>query len=197
MARLVRLLNNISWTIILLLVAACKQPGNKAIDNIFVNMADKNLNPVNGIIFFSSKPFTGTVFSLYSGTTDTSEISRYLDGKEHGEWKKFYEHGLLKEKREFRKGKKTGEYIAWWENGKQQLLYLFNDDEYEGTCREWNEAGMLCKEMKYKKGHEEGQQRWWYNNGKIKANYVIEGGRRYGLLGTKNCINVSDSVFKN
>jgi antitoxin component YwqK of YwqJK toxin-antitoxin module len=50
--------------------------------------------------------------------------------------------------------------------------------------------------LNYQKGHEEGEQKWWYDNGKIKANYIIKDGRRYGLLGTKNCINVSDSIFK-
>jgi antitoxin component YwqK of YwqJK toxin-antitoxin module len=197
MARLVQLLNNSSWIVILLFVTGCKQPGKQLIHGNFIHSIDNKLNSVNGIIFFNDKPFTGAIFSFFPGTTDTSEIANYLEGKEHGEWQKFYEHGLLKEKREFMDGKKTGEYVAWWGNGKQQLLYLFEDDEYEGTCKEWNEAGMLIKEMNYKKGHEQQTQRWWYDNGKIKANYVIKDGRRYGLLGTKNCINVSDSIFKN
>ena len=74
-------------------------------------------------------------------------------------------------------------------------VYVFVNDEYEGTCREWSSDGLLVKEMNYLKGHEEGSQRWWYDNGKIKANYIIKQGRRYGLLGTKNCMNVSDSIF--
>jgi hypothetical protein len=40
-------------------------------------------------------------------------------------------------------------------------------------------------------------QTWWYDNGKVKSNYRIIEGRRFGLLGTKNCINVSDSIFNN
>ncbi len=113
------------------------------------------------------------------------------------EWKKYYEGGKIKETRRFSLGKKTGDYIAWWPNGSKQLHYFFIDDEYEGNCKEWNEKGLLTKDMNYKKSKEEGLQRWWYDNGKIKANYFIKGGRRYGLLGTKNCINVSDSIFKN
>lgn len=53
------------------------------------------------------------------------------------------------------------------------------------------------KEMNYKKGFEEGSQKMFYDNGKVKVNYIMINGRRYGLLGTKNCVNVSDSVFKN
>ena len=32
------------------------------------------------------------------------------------------------------------------------------------------------------------------NNPYEEINYVIKNNRRYGLLGTKNCINVSDSI---
>jgi antitoxin component YwqK of YwqJK toxin-antitoxin module len=50
--------------------------------------------------------------------------------------------------------------------------------------------------MNYVMGHESGAQQQFYTDGKIKANYTIIDGRRYGLLGTKNCVNVSDSIFK-
>lgn len=92
---------------------------------------------------------------------------------------------------------KYDKLTAWWENGNKQLHYFFEADEYTGTCREWNENGLLVKQIHYLSGHEERAQQWWYDNGKIKANYIIKDGRRFGLLGTKNCINVSDSIFKN
>jgi antitoxin component YwqK of YwqJK toxin-antitoxin module len=151
---------------------------------------------VNGLIMENIKPFSGTVFTLFPGTKDTAELTRFLDGKENGEWIKFYPSKKIKEKRYFENGQKTGAYIGWWENGNRQLDYFFIADEYDGACREWNEAGMLTKVMNYKKGHEDGHQQWWYDSGKIRANYIIKDGRRYGLLGTKNCINVSDSIFK-
>jgi antitoxin component YwqK of YwqJK toxin-antitoxin module len=170
--------------------------GHRENASVLLVSADK-LKSVNGTIYYDDKLFTGTAYSLFPGSKDTAEISSFNNGKEHGTWRRFYESGLKKAQREFNNGNKTGEYLTWWENGKQQLHYQFNNDEYEGVCREWNSEGLLVKEMNYKKGHEEGQQRWWYDNGKIKANYVISDGRRYGLLGTKNCVNVSDSIFKN
>lgn len=87
--------------------------------------------------------------------------------------------------------------MAWWENGNKKISYLFDNDEYNGICREWNAEGKLIREMSYKKGYEDGPQKMFYDNGKIRSNYVIIKGRRYGLLGTKNCINISDNVFKN
>jgi antitoxin component YwqK of YwqJK toxin-antitoxin module len=151
---------------------------------------------INGLLMQADTAFSGTIFSFFSGTKDTAEVSSYNGGKEDGEWRKYYPSKKLKEKRYFKDGSKTGEYLVWWENGNKQLQYFFEADEYQGVCKEWNQAGFLNKIMTYKKGHEEGHQQWWYDDGKIKANYVIIDGRRYGLLGTKNCVNVSDSIFK-
>lgn len=152
---------------------------------------------INGILMEGTSPFNGTLFTLFTATKDTAELANYYNGREHGEWKKFYPSKKLREKRYFKDGSKIGEYLVWWENGNKQLQYFFEADEYQGTCKEWSETGFLNKIMTYKKGHEDGHQQWWYDNGKIKANYVIIDGRRYGLLGTKNCVNVSDSIFKN
>jgi len=150
----------------------------------------------NGLVYHNNILFTGYMYRLYPDSKDTMEVLGYREGKEHGIWRRFYQGNKLHEKREFAEGKKVGNLEKWWENGKKQMHYVFVNDEYEGFCREWNREGRLIREMNYQQGHEEGVQRWWYDNGKIKANYIIKNGRRFGLLGTKNCINVSDSIFK-
>lgn len=162
-----------------------------------VNADTANIAVHNGVLYQNEAIFSGTIVSFYSGTNDTAEIANYINGKEDGEWRKYYSNKVLNEKRYFTNGFKTGELTAWWENGNKKLHYSFEGDDYSGTCREWNEDGLLVKQMNYLKGHEEGPQQCWYDNGKVKANYVIKDGRRFGLLGTKNCINVSDSIFKN
>jgi antitoxin component YwqK of YwqJK toxin-antitoxin module len=173
-----------------------KTPENPTlVSTLLLNKDEQQITTDNGLLIVNNKPFTGTLFSFIPATNDTSELMSYAEGREHGVWKKFYSRSRMKEKRFFEHGQKTREYIAWWENGRKQLHYFFIAGEYEGTCSEWNIEGRLIKAMNYKKGHEEGHQQWWYDNGKIKANYVVKDGRRYGLLGTKNCINVSDSVF--
>jgi len=171
--------------------------GKRTISSVLLNKNGADLTMDNGLVFSGGKPFTGRLYILFQGTKDTAEISSYLDGREHGKWEKFFQGHKRKELRYFKNGQKTGLYQAWWENGKRQLEYSFSEDEYEGTCREWNEKGELSRIMNYRKGYEEGPQKWWYDGGKMKANYIIKDGRRYGLLGTKNCINVSDSIFKN
>lgn len=196
----VQLLSKISLLCLFIIPFSCstaRQEKEQTVSHIILNSTDARISNKNGIIYFHDQLFSGVIFSLYPSTIDTAASASYLNGKEHGRWAKYYADGKLFEQRFFENGQKIGVLQTWWPNGNKQTHYVFVNDEYEGTCREWSGDGLLVKEMNYHKGHEEGSQRWWYDNGKIKANYIIRQGRRYGLLGTKNCMNVSDSIFKN
>jgi antitoxin component YwqK of YwqJK toxin-antitoxin module len=109
--------------------------------------------------------------------------------------KKYYPNKRLMEYREFRNDMKNGKQIAYWDNGNKRFYYIAKNDASEGELMEWDYNGKLFHLAHYKDGQEEGVQKLWYENGKIRANYVIIKGRRFGLLGTKNCKNVSDSIF--
>jgi antitoxin component YwqK of YwqJK toxin-antitoxin module len=159
------------------------------------NADSLHLENRNGIAYNQGKPFSGSVFEL-NKTHDTIAVSGFYKGREHGEWKRFYPGGRLEELRYFDKGVKIKTLIRWWENGQKQLICSFRNGEYDGILKEWNESGQLTKEMHYKNGYEDGSQKMYYDNGKIRSNYVVKDGQRIGLLGTKNCVNVSDSVFK-
>ncbi len=197
MAQQVQLPNSIS-ILLCLLALGCKQPVSEKADQalIKVNSSVAGFTNMNGMMHLNRQPFSGTIYTLFENSQDTAEIQNYYQGREHGLWKKYAGNGSLRSSRTFTNGKKTGVYNSWWPNGVLQQHYLFKNDEYEGTCKEWNEHGILVKEMNYLAGHEEGSQKMFYDNGQARANYIIKNGRRYGLLGTKNCINVSDSIFK-
>lgn len=194
MAHPARLLN--SLVIILALLTSCSRRAESFKMPVF-NSAAINVRMKNGVAMTENTRFTGMVFTMYPNGKDTAEIVGFNNGREHGQWKRFYPGNKLMEVRNFENGQKTGSFHAWWPNGVQKLSYHFTDGEYNGVCREWNDKRMLIKEMHYKNGYEEGSQKEFYNDGKVKANYVMISGRRYGLLGTKNCTNVSDSIFKN
>lgn len=206
MAQQVPLRNSLWLLAAALLLAHCTRPNNKvaitdapqATSNMepWVPSSDTALQRVADVQYHGGKLFTGTVYALYEGTNDTAFVNGYLQGKEHGRWKTFYPGHLQKTIRQYNNGQKVGTMLAWWPNGKVQLDYAFDKGEYEGLCREWDTSGTLIKEMHYRAGHEEGAQKMFYNNGKVRSNYVVINGRRYGLLGTKNCINVTDSIFK-
>lgn len=187
------LLRNKVFLGMLLLMLACREKEHIFLRNVNENSSNHWYS--GGFLYVDSIPLSGCFYQLYPNNKDTLSIKRFQLGKEHGNWKQFYANGSLKSNRFYEKGKKENNYDAWWPNGKKQLEYHFKNDVYEGVCREWNPKGLLVKEMHYHKGQEEGSQKVWYDNGKLKSNYVIKKGRRYGLLGTKNCNNVSDSIL--
>lgn len=110
-------------------------------------------------------------------------------------FKKYYSNKQLMEYREYKNDMKNGKQIAYWDNGNKRFEFFAKNDAYEGELKEWDYHGRLFHLAHYKNGQEEGIQKLWYENGKIRANYIIVNGRRFGLLGTKNCKNVSDSIF--
>lgn len=167
-----------------------------------INAEGKNINSIKskkGFLYVNDSIFSGMIYYLYPNKKDTLKIENYLNGKENGYWFQYYPNHILKEKRFFVTGKKEGEHIGFYENGYKKFHYHLKNDVYEGNNKEWtqelNKERKLTADMNYHLGQEEGTQKTWYDNGKIKANYIIKNGRRYGLLGTKNCENVSDSVF--
>jgi antitoxin component YwqK of YwqJK toxin-antitoxin module len=182
--------------VFILVVISCNYRSHKPPMHAVLNSTDSSLHTENGILFYKTLLYNGTTYTLYPNG-DTAEITGFNKGSENGYRKRYYPGRKLKEIREFDNGSKVGDYLAWWQNGKRKLNYHFKDNEYEGTCREWNADGVLIIEMNYKNGYEAGPQKMFYDNGKVRSNYLIINGRRYGLLGTKNCVNVSDSIFKN
>ena len=78
---------------------------------------------------------------------------------------------------------------------KRQFEYRFKNDEYHGENKAWSEKGILIQHLIFENGFEKGLQRLWWNDGTVRSNYIVRNNRRYGLLGTKNCINVSDEIF--
>ncbi len=109
--------------------------------------------------------------------------------------KSFYSSGKIREIRHVRNGVRQGLQTAFWENGKKRFEYTAVNDAYEGELKEWAENGQLFHLAHYKNGQEEGVQKMWHQNGKIRSNFVIIHGRRYGLLGTKNCKNSNEKLL--
>lgn len=193
MVRPVRFRN--SWTLLLFCLSC--GPSTKEEKIVLDNFRADTLalENRNGMMYRNGTPFSGRIYQL-NANNDTLLIAGYDEGREHGEWKSFYNNGQLEELRYYDKGVKTKMLTRWWENGQMQLNCTFRQGEYGGAFKEWNIRGQLIKVMHYKNGYEEGSQKLFYDNGKIRSNYVVKNGKRIGLLGTKNCVNVSDSIFK-
>ena len=109
--------------------------------------------------------------------------------------KKYFPSGKIREIRHLKNGVRQGLQTAYWENGRKRFEYIAVNDAYEGELKEWAENGQLFHLAHYKKGQEEGIQKMWHASGKIRSNFIIIKGRRYGLLGTKNCKNVNEKLL--
>jgi antitoxin component YwqK of YwqJK toxin-antitoxin module len=181
------------WIVVITIVLciACKQ----RTDNLMVYDAAKvEIKTKRGITSINTTPVTGVVFSLNSHG-DTISVVGYREGRLHGMEKVLHTNGHVKSLRLYANGQKIGEHKGWFENGRQAFVYHFEDDLFEGNQLEWLENGQLYSDMNYRNGHESGLQRMWFADGTIKMNYIIKNNRRYGLLGTKNCVNSADSVL--
>jgi antitoxin component YwqK of YwqJK toxin-antitoxin module len=149
----------------------------------------------NDVVFYRDKKYSGYLYLMQPNNVDTALLEGYMEGLPHGLASKWYPNKKLMEQRMFLNGSKHGKQMAYWENGQTKFEFIAKEDVYEGEMKEWNMDGMLIHVANYKKGQEEGLQKLWYDNEKVRANYVMANGRRFGLLGTKNCMNVSDSIF--
>lgn len=163
------------------------------IPSIYIDVNTVGLQKIKDIVYFNKKKFSGFVYEMFNAK-DTSFVKSYLNGLEEGTHKKWYSNKQLFEERFYSNGKKEGIHRAWWENGTKQYEYQISNDEYTGEFKEWNRKGLLIKFFHYKNGQEDGSQKLFYDNGSIRSNYIIIKGRRFGLLGTKNCKNVKDSL---
>lgn len=135
------------------------------------------------------------IYIQLSGLGDTLTYLTCVEGKKDGLAKVFHPNGQLKEERYYTNGEKDGIHTGYWYNGTMAWQYEFNRGVNVRTHRTWSLYGVLTSEHHYDaKGQEDGVQRVWYDNGRIKSNYVVKDGRRFGLLGTKNCVNVRDSL---
>ncbi len=161
----------------------------------YVSYKSSNITNVNNTILFCNEPFNGTLFQLANNGKDTLVSEQFANGLLDGISKKWYPNSQLMEQRTYKLGRKQGIQTAFWYNGNKRFEFTAENDAYEGELKEWSEDGKLFHVAHYVNGQEAGVQKMWYTNGTIRANYVIVKGKRYGLLGTKNCKNVSDSIF--
>jgi hypothetical protein len=191
----------ISLLSLLFLYCSCKENKASSLDEmpitppVFTMASSPHLSFRNDTAFLNSNMYSGCIYALDSLTNDSISVSCYSKGLLHGLSRKWYPGKQLMEERYYVSGKKNGRQLSLWENGNKRFEFIARDDAYEGELKEWNIDGRLIHLAHFENGQEAGAQKLWYDNGKIRANYVILNGKRYGLLGTKNCRNVSDCIF--
>jgi len=157
---------------------------------------NKRLELNNGVLYYSSTPFNGTLKS-FNEVNQTKNTTNYVSGKKEGIERKLYLNDSLAELRFYKNGFKIGVHKGWRENGKQKFEYPYsNQGVYHGTIKEWYVNGQLVREFNYVHGKEDGSQKMWLSNGNIRANYTVVNGERFGLIGLKKCYSVKTNDEK-
>ncbi len=169
---------------------------NKGQSHLVLFKENKQLEVKNGVLFYKNLPFNGTL-KFFDEINQTHNESNYLEGKKHGEERKYYLNDSLSEVRFYKKGLKVGVHKSWWKNGNKKFEYSYNDlGTYDGPFNEWYKNGQAAKAFNYKNGKESGVQKMWLLNGKIRANYTVLNGERFGLIGLKKCYTVKTNEDK-
>ena len=169
-------------------------PNYAEIEQVEIEVNDVNLQKSAGSVFYKNKTFNGYLVK-YEKTKLISK-AEYIEGMRSGEAVQYYNNGTLKERRFYIDNKKQGNHQGWWDSGQLKFNYHFKDGLHEGSAQEWFHDGSPFRFFNYKNGKEEGAQKMWEGNGSIRANYVVVEGRRFGLIGLKNCKSVKDRYDK-
>ncbi len=103
------------------------------------------------------------------------EKINYLKGKKEGEWNYFYDNGQLSLKINYLNGKENGECIYYYENGQIRLKRNYLNGEYTGEVIEYLPNGQIMPVLNYQNNIENGESVTYYDhNGLIslKENYL-------------------------
>lgn len=170
------------------------QPGQLSIPDKVIEVAknDSAFRFQNGLLLYKNEPFSGYILVRFPSQKIHSKEG-YWQGRAEGIHRKWYENGQLAEQRTYHRNHKNGLHKGWWPNGIPKFDYRFSEDVATGTHHEWFENGQMYSLSTYNnEGQPEGKQQMWYVDGQIKANYVIQNGRRFGLLGAKGCMGENE-----
>ena len=145
----------------------------------------------NGLMLQGGVRYSGVSRENYSDGSLQSETF-WENGKREGLFSSWYENGQLKEKRYYRGNRKEGEHLGWYENGELRFQFNFSNGNYHGSCSQWYSDGSRYSLFHYENGEEVGSQQMWEANGRVRANYIVKNGRRYGIIGSKRCVTISE-----
>ncbi|NND93369.1 MAG: hypothetical protein HKN45_00775 [Flavobacteriales bacterium] len=134
-----------------------------------------DLKPVDGILNLNGTPYTGEAYfikrdgkpmvmrSYVKGVkqglwrTWHTNGELYKEGhvkadKEHGEYREYYENGILRYHYHYDMGKKTGKWLGWYEDGTIYTERNFKDDKLNGRLVHYDEKGNARMSEEYREG---------------------------------------------
>ena len=118
---------------------------------------------------------------IYVGGCGVGNNSTVSKGKKHGEWKDYYENGVLESKYNYFCGLRQGNFFNYQKNGKLYWIDFYTADKEMGT-QEFYENGLLEKNSTYSyeyskhDGHDlkKTVETEYYEDGSLKIQRIIQ-----------------------
>jgi antitoxin component YwqK of YwqJK toxin-antitoxin module len=148
--------------------------------------------------YHNDKKYTGYAIKYFPGG-ELKEISQYINGLIHGEYKRFYKNGQITELTNYSFGSRNGESILWYMEGQKMSSMNYMNGTPTDTTKTWHLNGQLksvgIEDIEsgtvsyYSTYFEDGQknfelrtthQKSWYKNGTLKSSAVIKNGKPEG-----------------
>ena len=119
------------------------------------------------IIMMKDDYVGGHINVKYDKSVEWNELRQVLNNTY------FYENGMKKSEKSYRKGRQAGLEIEWYENGQKEREVTLKDGIEDGLLTSWYENGQKAYEVNYKDGKWDGLFTAWYENGEkeVEANY--------------------------
>jgi hypothetical protein len=115
---------------------------------------------------------------LADGGTETFHYRmRNVDTVKDGGFEIRNRSGRLRQRGGYVSGRRSGEWITWYPDGKMRSVEHYRDGKREGLHREYSTRGRITDEFKYRDGKldcADGYHRSWYHNGKLKFELAVE-----------------------
>lgn len=159
-----------------------------------MNPLDPHFSFANGFLYFNKILYTGSTLERYPNGKIKKDVV-YLDGKENGAARTFYEKGERETERFYTHGEKDSIHKGWWPGGRSKFEYNFKSGNYNGYFTEWYENGQINQQIIYADGKEI-SGRGWRENGRLYMNFIWRGNRRYGLVNPNMCYGLENGKIK-
>ena len=143
-----------------------------------------------------------TLYNQYTGTLE-AKGSFNENANRNDQWIWYYYDGTMKERTNYKDGKRDGVSEAWYKNGAPKDKYTYTNDKLNGEVSEYNSSGILSSHGNYINDKPIGQYMLYYGNGKQHyiVNYSDAGldgeQKEYYLNGQLSLISVYKNGKKN
>ena len=149
---------------------------------VYRKVKTDDLQNINEVYHLNGTPFTGTSIDMFPNNTKMQEI-QWVNGLLDGTKTEYFLGGTqIRTIMHFRAGKRNGNFIFYYENGKLKLTGKYVDDLLDSTVNAYWENGNMKYIHEYAMGVRVGKTITYYNNGNLEQEVALKNEKPHGLM---------------